>query len=133
MKYFKLLPLIIGMMFLQGCPGESDEDPDGTFMISNSSGETIYTYFYNSSSEVLPDNFAVKPGISITPSAYYETFFRYDSFDKNRKLWILIFKKSTLDTHTWQEIQNQGLYDKRYALTLEQLKSLNYDIIYDGN
>ncbi|MFB9079292.1 hypothetical protein ACFFLS_01750 [Flavobacterium procerum] len=57
----------------------------------------------------------------------------FDSLNGDYKLWILIYKKATFDTHTWEEIKEQGLYDKRYEFTLEQLKSMNYELIYDGN
>lgn len=56
-----------------------------------------------------------------------------EAFDSNRKLWILIYKQSTIEAHTWQENKDKNLYDKRYELTLDQLSALNFKVVYDGN
>lgn len=52
-------------------------------------------------------------------------------FNNNRKLNILIYKESTLNQYSWQEIQEQNIFDKRYVLTLEELKAMNYTIVYE--
>lgn len=49
------------------------------------------------------------------------------------KIWILIYKKSTNENHSWEEIQKQNLYDKRYSFTLDESKAINWKLVYDGN
>lgn len=72
------------------------------------------------------------PNTKIIQNSSYKEAFRNVFFDGGKKLWILVYKQSTLDAHTWQEIKDQGLYDKRYDLTLDQLKAMNYEIVYTG-
>jgi hypothetical protein len=133
MKTLKILLLSIICFSLQGCPGEGEEDiPDNFFNIQNNFNEDIYVYYEILDSELLPNRYPVAPSVKITQSAKYKEAYKNNFFDGGKKLWILIYKKSTLDTKTWQEIKDQGLYDKRYDLTLDQLKALNYEIVYTG-
>lgn len=62
--------------------------------------------------------------------SYYESAFKVDY---NKKLWILIYKQSTIDNHSWEEIQEQNLYDKRYSFTLDELNAMNWELVYNGN
>lgn len=54
-------------------------------------------------------------------------------FEKNEKLYLFIYKQSTLDNHPWEEIQEQNIYDKLYVLTLNELNTMNWQVVYDGN
>ena len=133
MKTMRILLLSIICFSLQGCPGETfDEIPDGSFIIINNSNQVIFIDFKMSVNLILPTEFPQSPNISIESLKSFKENLDYYWFNENKKLDILVYKKSTLDTHTWQEIKNQGLYDKRYDLTLEQLKALNYEIVYTG-
>lgn len=53
-------------------------------------------------------------------------------FADNRKIHLLIYKQSTLNNYTWEEIQSENLYDQRHSFTFEELKSMNWTIVYDG-
>ncbi|MFB9079323.1 hypothetical protein ACFFLS_01595 [Flavobacterium procerum] len=125
--------IFISALFFQGCPSETDETPDRTFFIVNNSTETISVFYIFSESELMPNRFDVKPTLQIMPEIEYEEFLKYDDFDKNRKLRILIYKQSTLENYTWNEIRKLGMYDMKYDFTLEEMKSINYKINYDGN
>ena len=59
-------------------------------------------------------------------SPYYTILFNND-----RKLNILIYKESTLNKHSWQEIQEKNIFDKRYVLSLDDLKAMNYTVVYE--
>lgn len=134
MKYIKLFLILVIGMTLQGCPGESEEAPDAYLTIKNTSNQIIYYPFEYNNAEVLPIVFPKAPfyqNINSNAEVKINVYFR--SLKDDRKLWILIYKKTTIDSHTWKEIQDQGIYDKRYELTLEQLKSMNYELTYDGN
>jgi len=52
------------------------------------------------------------------------------SFKENKNLWIIVYKQSTLDSYTWEEIRDQGLFDQRYDLTLEDLREMDFKIMY---
>jgi hypothetical protein len=133
MKTLKILLLSIICFSLQGCPGESDDKPDTTISIVNNFSEKIYVFTRNSPSEVTSSMSNEIPILNLAQNQKHIDNVFYSAFDSNSKLWILIYKQSTLENNTWQEIKDQGLYDKRYDLTLEQLKALNYEIVYDGN
>ena len=62
----------------------------------------------------------------------YKIDFWIKLFQPNRKLNIFFLKKTILDAYSWQEIQEKNIFDRQYVLTLEELKSMNYEIIYDG-
>lgn len=133
MKTLKILILSIVCFSLQGCPGEGDEDiPDNFFNIKNNFSEDIYVNYEILNIELLPNRYPEAPTLKIIQSSSYREAYKNNFFDVGKKLWILIFKKSTLETHSWQEIKDQGLYDKRYDLTLEQLRAMNYEIVYTG-
>lgn len=133
MKTLKILLLSIICFSLQGCPGEGEEDiPDNFFNIQNNFNEDIYVYYEILDTELLPIRYPVVPSIKIIQTGKYREAYKNVFFDGGKKLWILVFKKSTLENNTWQVIKDQGLYDKRYDLTLEQLKALNYEIVYTG-
>jgi len=128
MKYFKFLLLFITMGILQGCPGEDD----GLVLINgltlkNISGETV--------SEVNSSNLYFNQLIELKNNSNYQRCKYYTQQFKtgDEKIWILIYKQSTIDNHSWKEIQEQNLYDKRYSFTLDELNAMNWEVVYDGN
>lgn len=125
--------------FLQACPIQDDGDIQiGLMNLENHYEETIY-YCMNYS--------VLERGVDETCFKYVVTLLEYPihskeneifkiykgMFTDNRKIQLLIFKQSTLDEHSWEEIQERNLFDKRYSLTVEDLKELNWTITYDGD
>lgn len=53
-------------------------------------------------------------------------------YDPPECLGIIIFKKSTMERYTKEELVYSKIYDAVYTLTLEDLKELDYKIIYTG-
>ena len=45
---------------------------------------------------------------------------------------LLIWKQSTLDKYSKEEILWKNIYDKRYRYTKSELKKINLTIVYDG-
>lgn len=124
--------LSIVCLFLQGCP-EPEPPIVNRFDLTNSSNKDIYIYSRNSSDAV-----ALSPGteqLSTTTKKGEKWSFPLTKrpFNEGVKLWILVFKKSTLENNTWQHIRDNNLYDKRYSFNLEEMKAVNYQITYDGN
>lgn len=130
MKTLKILLLSIISFSLQGCPGEVEKEPDIKFNIINSSTVDIYFTVSHNSGNILIRQPEERDKILINGVKNEVTFDSF--FQEGRLLTIFIYKKATLDNNTWQVIKDQGLYDKRYDLTLEQLKALNYEIVYTG-
>ncbi|MVX35322.1 hypothetical protein [Myroides sp. LoEW2-1] len=82
----------------------------------------VFCYMHNLESEyaiIMPKDFVVFP---VFNSEYYN----------NKQTRIFIYKRSTLDSYSWNEIVKKKLYDKRYSYSLEELKAMNWTIIYDG-
>lgn len=137
MRFFKIILLIcIGLIF-QACPVELEDDDIqlGTIVIENQLNESIY-YCMNSSQSELTVREACYQ--SVLESSYIllkdnkKLKIFEGMFQNNQKLYIFIYKQSTLDTHSWEEIQLENLYDKRYSFTLEELKAMNWTIVYNG-
>lgn len=133
MKTLKILLFTIFCFCLQSCPGETfDETPDGKIILKNAYSQNIYfTYLFSN----VPQNNYLDTNkiLSLDVNSIYSIEFMNFDFNNEKKLTIYLYKQSTVDTHTWQEIKDKGLYDKRYDLTLEQLKTLDFMVMYDGN
>lgn len=137
MKYFKFLMLFVFVGIFQACPVDDDEILVGTINIVNDSEETIYCgCLFVSENVVNSDYFSenvvreVKiPKKSEIRYSYYKNQFKGNY---NNKIWILIFKQSTLDNYSWEEIQEQNIFDARYSFTLEELQAMNWEVVYTG-
>ncbi len=135
MKYFKFLLLFITMGLLQACPTPDDEIIVGQIMLKNNIEESIYFYEDISDHELFSNNISqyrlTKQKILSRETKNIKVYEYY--FENNKKLYVFIYKQSTLDNYTWEEIQEQNLYDKRYSFTLDELKAMNWELVYDGN
>lgn len=52
---------------------------------------------------------------------------------KDTKLQILVIRKSTLDKYSRKGVINEGIYDTLIVLNREELKHLDYQVIYSGD
>lgn len=133
MKTIKILIFILVCITLYACPtDEPKTDTDMQFSIKNDTEENIFFYANTVDTIVTPRSFIKQNLIMIKPNKSFTTTFWTELFEKNKKLNILIYKQSTLDSHTWKEIQDANLFDKRYVLTLEELKAMDYTVSYTG-
>jgi S-adenosylmethionine/arginine decarboxylase-like enzyme len=139
MRYLKITLFSCIAFVFQACPVKLENDGldlVGALVLTNKCGEIIYYDCYEvSSKEINSSNLYYDQLIkldnnnSLQQCKYYAQQFEGNY---NKKIWILIYKQSTLDTHSWEEIQTENLYDKRYSFTLEELKAMNWTIVYDG-
>ena len=49
------------------------------------------------------------------------------------KYQIIIFKKSTLDKYTKEELIENNIFDKIYSFTNEELEAIDYKVTYTGD
>ncbi|MEI8202151.1 MAG: hypothetical protein WCH34_04015 [Bacteroidota bacterium] len=49
------------------------------------------------------------------------------------KCRVLIFSIDTIEKYGWEEVTKKSNFVKRYLLNLEDIKNINWQIIYDGN
>jgi hypothetical protein len=133
MKALKISILFMLAFFLQGCPGEPEPPIVNRFDLTNSSNEDVYIYSRNSSDAVELSPGSELPSIVTQKGDKWSFPLTERPFNQGSKLWILIFKKSTLDNNTWQQIRDNNLYDKRYSFNLEEMRAVNYQVVYTGN
>lgn len=132
MKTFKLFLLSsILIAFVTACPKQ--DNPDMNYSIVNKCHEKIYLFQNNTDTIITPKSFPKQTIMQVNIPIKDTVLFMYHTsfFNNNRKLNILIYKESTLNQYSWQEIQEQNIFDKRYVLTLEELKAMNYTIVYE--
>jgi len=135
MKYFKFLLLFITMGLLQACPTPDDEILAGKLLIKNSSNETLYYYedFSINTLNTAHINYnRLKAQILMVADVKELNIYQYH-FEKNERLYIFLFKESTINDQSWEEIKEQNLYDKRYSFTIDELNAMNWELVYDGN
>lgn len=130
MKAALYLSIVITSLFLQACP--HGDEPDMSYAIINNHSERIYLFQNNIDSIITSKYSTQRPIMFINSKDIFETPYNTSLFNKNRKLNILIYKESTLNKYSWQEIQEKNIFDKRYVLTLDELKAMNYKVVYDG-
>ena len=131
MKYFKFLVLFVVAGIFQGCPLEGDSEIVANLTIINNSDEMIVILIKHSNNEVIPSDFRWFE-IKDDPIPVDGKFSFTILDDMNQKLWFLFYKQSTLNNHTWEEIQENNIYDARYSFTLEELRAMNWELVYDG-
>jgi hypothetical protein len=134
MKIFKLFLIAIFSLSLAGCPTDSSEDnPENYIKVTTSSSEDIFIHITMNNEVVNADYFNEKPTKLIMVNQTFSNGLSDYFFNDNKKLWILLYKKITIDNNTWTQIQDNNLFDKRYELTLGEVETFNYNIVYNGN
>lgn len=129
MKTIKYFSLILILLCFQGCP-EYSEEPNIFFSVLNKSGTKIYVVYSMTENTISSDEFIVPPTEYILNDSSLKIPAHTDFFIK-RKLGVLIYKEQTLADYTWDEIRSNNIFDKQYIFTLEELKAMNYAIVYE--
>lgn len=115
---------------LLGCPeGEPD---DLKITICNQTNESIF--FYSSRediSEFLTDCRVLSEFELLENKCF--SYYTGSEYYSNYRYTLYIFNKSTVDKYTCEEIRENELYDKKYLLSLEDLRELNFIINYTGD
>lgn len=143
-KYYRriyyLLLLLLVMPFLMatecGCGGWEVPFPEAEIMFENKSDEPIFvgwsTDFHITVDMVLngaSNGVAVYRDV-VRPNEVSGLYM--DTINNKKRLHVLIFKKTTLDSHSNQELIDKNLYDKKYDLTPDDVRNIDCHIIYDG-
>ena len=136
----KLNLLIISAIIFQGCP--NGEDPiDSSIVITNQSDETIvYSVEINLPEEnnvrdisyqLSSDNIeeiSLAPLESDTLNESFEKILSEDFPD--RILMVYLFSRDTIEQVAWERIENENIILRRFDLTLEDIYSPNWIIVY---
>ncbi len=124
-----LLYILSIILLSIGC--EKPVDKVYSIRIENKSNDTIRFY----ASYAYPDTSIVseKPRLDM---AYPNDYSHIDSKKKwedvlpNNIISIFILGKDTVDTYNWEKIRSDYNILKRYDLSIEQLESMNWTVIY---
>lgn len=134
----KSIVLHVLLLAVLGFMNQSCDDPyiGQNIMFENRSDENIYV--------------GIKAWDTITPQIMFdyesmpipipkliifrkETIYCYTLSGRSDSMHILVYKQSTLDKYTTDELIEQNIYDKRYDLTSKDLKAMNFTIVYTGD
>lgn len=117
---------------------------DTHFNLYNESSEVVYfacgTYQSSSSllstSEVFKYRDLTKPKNDILDripiNENREFTLSSSELENGMQFHLLIYKQSTLDKFSIEELIDQNIFDKRYVLTNNDLKAMDFKIVYTG-
>jgi hypothetical protein len=133
MKQLKLILLFFIFPILAACP---EKDYKHAFRFDNNSDVDVYIYMgtWGRGFSLYPDTIIGaedKCGVPFkkSESRYYNYNYEYDNGYID-VLSLFIFDTDTFDTYSWDEIKNNYKVLKRYDLSRQDLKHLNYIITY---
>lgn len=109
-------------------------------ILLNSIDETIYVedFMFSDQAELLSPyhvfNLIDLRALKEIPkgSTFIGKFPMLEKADNKMKYQIIIFKQSTLDKYTKEELVENDIFDKRYVLTYEELEAMGFKIVYTG-
>jgi len=56
----------------------------------------------------------------------------YDNSENDGTIQVLIFRKSTLEKYSMEELAENNMYDAFYSYTFSELEAMQSRIVYDG-
>lgn len=119
------------------CGDDFDESCD--IIITNKSGDNIYiqSFVFDDTTTLTPMHVFER----FEPGYPYKienngVFYDHPVIDALRqsgmKYQLIIFKQSTIDKHSKEELVEKNIFDKRYILTWKDLQSMRFNITYTG-
>ena len=135
MKKNYAILIVLVILFISTSMMCEEQEPIETIMVTfkNDCSEPIayvnfYDYTLTAYSILYLNSFNlvyINSGDSVSLFSYPEPYCS--------NLELVIFKKSTLDTIPHRKLIERNMHDAYYRLSQEQLKKLNYKIVYSGN
>lgn len=119
----------------------NDRDYDTKYIyVYNETNENIYVCGWSSDKEfILTPNYVFNERTDLLQeirpkcnSLNKGLLIVYDGTEKSVSHQIIIFKQSTLDKYTKEELIENDIFDKRYVLTYEELEAMGFKIVYTG-
>ena len=136
MRKIRIILVFTIVLSFYGCPSvQCDEDnPDFTTTLTNDSDFDIY--FHLKGQKEYPENylydFPPHSGNLLTSKNTRVMPECFSWYEGGKLIRIFIYKASTLEANDWETIKDNGLYDARFDLTLEELEAMNFEIVYTG-
>lgn len=143
MKKTIIYTLFFGLFFLfiaTACVKESDTCHRFIHFTNNSGNDvyyniTIFDEIGEGSPALAPEVFTVKN--KTTEKLSYDTGMScYESLAKNsslsRTFYLYLFDPNIIKNTSWETVQKENLYLKKYALTIDELNDRKWKITYSG-
>ena len=121
----------------QGCVGD-----DENMWFYNKCGEEVELYMATFgvdagvliSPEIVFDDKI--PAVRVRENGSYRIDMRlapYDALKSGKEtMQFLVFRKSTLERYSQEELVEGDIFDQRYVLTYDEMKKIGYGIVYLG-
>lgn len=102
-------------------------------VFENKSGETIFVADVRDfdATEILTPN-VVFNSVSVRKMEDGSSFRRKVPDDSSFIFQVLIFKQSTMDKYSKEELIQKNIFDKLYYLTYSDLEAMGFKIVYTG-
>ena len=104
--------------------------------IRNQSDETIWinSYIFNDTTTLLEPgrSFQLQDPIELTIGDTYDDWVSVKMLERGLKYQVIIFKQSTLDKYTKEELIENNIYDKLYVLSFHDLIEFKGLVVYTG-
>ena len=113
-----------------------DNTEEVNFYIRNQSDETIWInyFFINDTTALLEPgrSFQLQDPIELTIGDTYLGSMNAGMFERGFNYQIIVFKQSTWDKYTKEELIEKNIYYKLYILSKDDLIKLHYIVVYTG-
>ncbi len=99
--------------------------------LENHSGEAIYFYEFDRLFTPYETLYRSTKTFTLLPDGEKIDNLRVVN-EEGRMLYIFIYKQSTMDEYTKEELAERDTFDSQIVLTLDELVKMNFHIIYTG-
>ena len=109
-------------------------------LFENRSGDSIF-FAYEYGRDIFKPSNPLNPYIVFInePPYYIRSLADQETFDglgfrkgKSDYIYLIIFKKETMDKYSQKELAEQNIYDTLYTYSYSDLEKMNFKIIYTG-
>lgn len=120
---------IIGLIWimLTGCPQDADFI---SVSFHNRSNENISFYFYPKVSEADTLLSDVDISFKLYPNKIVGSLIDNEHLENDKSICLFILNYDTISKYGWKKVRDDYLIIKRYDLTKEDIKKMNYAITY---
>jgi hypothetical protein len=140
-----LIILMITSLFICLACGDKEKDCHKTITFKNATADTLYVVssyrypdtltFVGIPDPILDPNFTmVLPNEDNTQVLWSSDCIEsaFESLIPSRTLMIYVFDAKVLEENSWETVKTNYIVLKRYDLSLADLESLNWSIIYES-
>lgn len=110
--------------------------PSSMWFVNNTEEDIVVLGMHDIERPLTPSNFFIKEEIAthLAPHESYKIEYYPRLLNKfSTSFEFIIYKQSTLDKYTKEEIIEKDIYDKLMVLKYNDLEQLNFCVTYDGD